>query len=426
MTIMGPELDAALVRDFPRLYRDRHGDTRETRMCDGFPGDGWEPIIRRLSEKLEPIARETGLRAVQVKEKFGALRCYVRGADGARKLPAAISEAVHAAIIAAMEESGRTCEHCGAAGSTRKVEGWWSTLCDACLEREQARRAERKRRWREGREVLLGAEIRVFLDDVREAPAGWKRAYTAREAIALLEAGGVVEVSLDHDLGDETTCGTGYEVATWIEEAVATRGFVPPTIRIHSANVVGRERMQRAIESIERLRAKGSAEMTPVAHVVRIVSGGQTGADRGGLDAALALGIEHGGWCPAGRVAEDGQVPRVYALRETTSAEYAERTKANVRDSDGTVVFTRGAAAGGSAFTLRAARRIGKPVLHVDLAKLDVEAAAERVRGWCAERSIAVLNVAGSRESKAPGIGDEVRRVLLRALVGEKAVRPPP
>ena len=80
---------------------------------------------------------------------------------------------------------------------------------------------------REGREALLGAEIRVFLDDdVREAPAGWTRAYTAREAIALLEAGGVVEISLDHDLGDEATCGTGYEVACWIEEAVATRGFV--------------------------------------------------------------------------------------------------------------------------------------------------------------------------------------------------------
>ncbi|MGO9833558.1 MAG: YpsA SLOG family protein [Polyangiaceae bacterium] len=257
---------------------------------------------------------------------------------------------------------------------------------------------------------------RIWLDDVRPEPAGWTRAKTAREAIALLEAGGVEAISLDHDLGDETTCGTGYEVTCWIEEAVATRGFVPPTIHIHSANVVGRERMQRAIESIERFRAKGSVEMMAAAHVVRIVSGGQTGADRGGLDAALALGIEHGGWCPAGRRAEDGQVPRVYALRETTSAEYAERTKANVRDSDGTVVFTRGAATGGSALTLRAARRLGKPVLHLDLAKVDGEAAAERVRGWCVESSIAVLNVAGSRESKAPGIGDDVRQLLLRAL----------
>jgi hypothetical protein len=403
---MHPELDAALVRDFPHLFRDRHGDTRETRMCDGFPGDGWEPIIRRLSEKLEPIARETGLRAVQVKEKFGELRVYVRGADGARVLPVAISRTVRAAIGAAVEESGRTCEHCGAAGSTAKVGGWWLTLCEACRERELVRRAEQRRR---------RAEVRVWLDDVRPAPAGWVWVCWPDEAIEFLKDGGVVELSLDHDLGDDTR-GTGYDVLVWLEEQVALHGFVPPKIAIHSANVVGRERMQRAIESIERLRAKRGAEMVPAPPVVRIVSGGQTGADRGGLDAAIALGIEHGGWCPAGRVAEDGQVPRVYALRETTSAEYAERTKANVRDSDGTVVFTRGAATGGSALTLFAARTIGKPVLHVDMAKLDVEAAAERVRGWCAHGSIAVLNVAGSRESKAPGISDEVRRLLLHAL----------
>lgn len=98
--------------------------------------------------------------------------------------------------------------------------------------------------------------IRVWLDDVRDAPAGWMRAYTAREAITLLDAGGVVEISLDHDLGDEATCGTGYQVACWIEERVALDGFEPPTIKIHSANSVGRERMQRAIESIERLRAR--------------------------------------------------------------------------------------------------------------------------------------------------------------------------
>jgi hypothetical protein len=97
------------------------------------------------------------------------------------------------------------------------------------------------------------AEIRVWLDDVRAAPAGWTRAHTASEAITFLEAGGVVEISLDHDLGDEATRGTGYDVVCWIEEAVATRGFAAPEIHIHSANVVGRERMQRAIDSIERL-----------------------------------------------------------------------------------------------------------------------------------------------------------------------------
>ncbi len=96
--------------------------------------------------------------------------------------------------------------------------------------------------------------MKVFLDDVRPAPEGWTRAYTAPEAIALLEAGSVTEISLDHDLGDEATCGTGYEVACWIEEAVAVRGFAPLTIHIHSANVVGRVRIEQAIASIERLK----------------------------------------------------------------------------------------------------------------------------------------------------------------------------
>jgi hypothetical protein len=115
-------------------------------MCWGFPGDGWEPLIRRLSEKLEPLAREFGLRASQVKEKFGTLRFYVRDEDGDRKLPPAISEAVHAAIRVAFEESARTCEHCGAAGSTRGVGGWYLTLCPPCRKRERARRVEHRQK----------------------------------------------------------------------------------------------------------------------------------------------------------------------------------------------------------------------------------------------------------------------------------------
>ena len=104
---------------------------------------------------------------------------------------------------------------------------------------------------------MANTPIRVWLDDVRDAPAaGWTRAFTAREAVALLEAGGVVEISLDHDLGDEATCGNGYQVACWIEEAVAMRGVAAPTIRVHSANVVGRARLEQAIASIERLAAR--------------------------------------------------------------------------------------------------------------------------------------------------------------------------
>ena len=96
--------------------------------------------------------------------------------------------------------------------------------------------------------------MRVFLDDVRPAPEGWVLVRWPSEVIALLEAGEVAELSLDHDLGDDKI--TGYDVLVWLEEAVAMRGFVPPTIRIHSANVVGRARMEQAIASIERLAAR--------------------------------------------------------------------------------------------------------------------------------------------------------------------------
>jgi hypothetical protein len=96
--------------------------------------------------------------------------------------------------------------------------------------------------------------LRVFLDDVRPAPDGWTLVRWPSEAIALLETGEVEELSLDHDLGDDRI--TGYDVLTWIEEAVALRGFRPPVIAIHSANTVGRERMERALESIRRFAGR--------------------------------------------------------------------------------------------------------------------------------------------------------------------------
>ena len=96
--------------------------------------------------------------------------------------------------------------------------------------------------------------MKVFLDDERAAPEGWTPVRWPEEAIALLETGEVDAISLDHDLGDDVTYGTGYDVLTWVEEQVALNGFEPPAIRIHSANVVGRARMEQAIASIERLR----------------------------------------------------------------------------------------------------------------------------------------------------------------------------
>jgi hypothetical protein len=94
--------------------------------------------------------------------------------------------------------------------------------------------------------------MKVYLDDERKTPLGWQRIYWPSEAIPLLESGDVEEISLDHDLGDDAR-GTGYDVVLWIEEAVATRGFVPPKITVHSANSSARAKMELGIRNIEKL-----------------------------------------------------------------------------------------------------------------------------------------------------------------------------
>jgi len=101
--------------------------------------------------------------------------------------------------------------------------------------------------------------MRVFLDDVRPTPEGWERCYTPEEVIDLLRSGRVTRISLDHDLGllDQKREVTGYDVVTWIEQAVANEGFAPPArIRVHSANVSAAPKMERGIESIRRLAAR--------------------------------------------------------------------------------------------------------------------------------------------------------------------------
>ena len=100
--------------------------------------------------------------------------------------------------------------------------------------------------------------MRVYLDDERTTPEGWLRVYWPDEAIALLRQGGVVELSLDHDLGDDAR-GTGYDVVAWIEEAVVLHGFRPPKISVHSANPSARARMEAGIAAIVRLAAEVEA-----------------------------------------------------------------------------------------------------------------------------------------------------------------------
>jgi putative molybdenum carrier protein len=151
----------------------------------------------------------------------------------------------------------------------------------------------------------------------------------------------------------------------------------------------------------------------------RIVSGGQTGVDRAALDAALALGLACGGWCPKGRRAEDGKVPERYPLAETPGDDYEQRTEWNVRDSDGTLILYRGVLTGGSALTARLAERYDRPSLALDLT---TSPDPLTIREWIAKNEIRVLNVAGPRASGCPGI-HELARELLGAVLAESSDR---
>jgi hypothetical protein len=165
-----------------------------------------------------------------------------------------------------------------------------------------------------------------------------------------------------------------------------------------------------------------------------IISGGQTGVDRGALDAALEAGIPHGGFCPLGRRAEDGVIPDRYALTETSTEAYPARTAMNVRQGHGTLLLVRGRAAllhsRGTKMTLEMCRKQRKAWHAADPRRPEH---AERVAGWIDELAgtlegptgwleglekdqVFFLNVAGPRESKAPGIHDETVEFLRMVL----------
>jgi len=146
----------------------------------------------------------------------------------------------------------------------------------------------------------------------------------------------------------------------------------------------------------------------------KIVSGGQSGVDRAALDAARALGLASGGWCPRGRIAEDGRIRRRYCLLETPSGSYPQRTEWNVRDSDATLIVNRGRLDGGTRATARLALgRYRKPVFMIELGK---RVRREGFRAWLRRHRVRVLNVAGPRESKRPGIYREARKLLKEIL----------
>jgi hypothetical protein len=152
--------------------------------------------------------------------------------------------------------------------------------------------------------------------------------------------------------------------------------------------------------------------------ITGIVSGGQTGADRAALDVAMAWGLEIGGWVPKGRLAEDGVIPLRYAgLRETVSADPAERTRLNVRDCDGSLIISHGPLRGGSLLAAESAAELGRPLLHIDLVRRDMADAVRATASWVRTWRIHALGVGGPRASEDPGVYDATV-VLLSGLLG--------
>lgn len=147
--------------------------------------------------------------------------------------------------------------------------------------------------------------------------------------------------------------------------------------------------------------------------IAKIISGGQNGADRAALDAAIELGIPHGGFCPAGRRCEAGKIPAKYQLKETASDGYLPRTRKNVMSADATVIFSHGKLEGGSRETMKFAVAGNKKWIHVDL--LDPVDWVAQLNEWFGADEI-VVNVAGPRSSKDRRIYKAVLAQLMSEL----------
>ena len=146
--------------------------------------------------------------------------------------------------------------------------------------------------------------------------------------------------------------------------------------------------------------------------IKKIISGGQTGADQAALDAAIKLGIPHGGWIPKGRLTEKGPLPAKYKLTEMPDASYASRTEQNVLDSDGTLIISHGKLTEGSDYTRKMALKYNRPWLHINLNETPAFKAANLIQSWIKENAIEILNVAGPRESKDNSIYQDVSKLI--------------
>lgn len=146
---------------------------------------------------------------------------------------------------------------------------------------------------------------------------------------------------------------------------------------------------------------------------MKIISGGQSGVDRAALDFCLENNIPCGGWCPKGRLAEDGPIPEKYPLIETLGTNYAERTRLNVENSDGTLIIYCDKMDEGSLLTMNLIETKKKPYFSIDIS-LNVDPVI--VRNWLFDNAILTVNVAGPRESNCPGIYQQSKEILSKIL----------
>jgi hypothetical protein len=257
-------------------------------------------------------------------------------------------------------------------------------------------------------EVWLGFEVRGP-GALLTAPIHWVvfgvgawAFWTERPWIVPCAAAYVFTVALSHLVWSEASPnGNGWPVGLAQALAISVPGFL--LLRAHRAAPA----------------ASGRAVSRQLA---RIVSGGQTGADRAALDVALEMGLEVGGFVPRGRVAEDGAIPERYPnLVETGADDPAVRTARNVEASDATLIVSHGPLSGGSLLAQQEALRVRKPALHLDLDALPVAAAVTQLRGWLRAVRPRTLNVAGPRASEDPAIGAATAAVLRAGLDDREA-----
>jgi len=150
--------------------------------------------------------------------------------------------------------------------------------------------------------------------------------------------------------------------------------------------------------------------------MLKIVSGAQTGVDRAALDAALKKNVLCGGWCPEGRKADDGSIPKLYPVQELKGAGYNERSKKNVQESDGTVIIYFGHLSGGTEETLRYCLNENKPYLLLDGREVNTGRAAERLIEFQSILPGETINFAGPRASGEPQAYEYTTKVIEKFL----------